>query len=60
MHAPACARASEAPGDPTHSVVSLRVHALDAPPMPALGSRIVDTVGVSVLDSWIASLASCP
>ena len=48
------------PGDPTHSVLSLRMHASDDTRMPPVSSRVVDTVGLQVLDAWIASLKSCP
>jgi uncharacterized repeat protein (TIGR03806 family) len=49
-----------APGDPSHSILSLRPRALDSKRMPPLASRVVDEAGVSVLDDWIRSLASCP
>ena len=48
------------PGDLSRSLLSLRLHALDAKRMPPLATHIVDTAGVGVLDSWIQSLASCP
>ncbi|WP_394823332.1 PQQ-dependent sugar dehydrogenase [Pendulispora albinea] len=49
-----------APGSPGKSVLSLRVHALDAARMPPLASSLVDKAGAAVLDEWIASLAACP
>jgi uncharacterized repeat protein (TIGR03806 family) len=49
-----------APGSPARSIVSRRVHALDAARMPPLGSFVVDTQGGAVLDAWITSLTSCP
>ena len=48
------------PGDPTKSIVSLRVHALDANRMPPLATAIVDPVGSKLLDDWITSLTTCP
>ncbi|HEY3234848.1 MAG TPA: hypothetical protein VGJ84_09020, partial [Polyangiaceae bacterium] len=49
-----------APGDPAKSVVSLRMHSLDpAVRMPRIGTRVVDEVGVGVIDAWIASLPGC-
>lgn len=48
------------PGDPKKSIMSLRVHALDARRMPALGSKVVDDKGVLVLDTWIQGVATCP
>jgi uncharacterized repeat protein (TIGR03806 family) len=47
------------PGDPSKSVLSLRMHALDVHRMPPLGSAIVDTEGVAVIDAWIRELV-CP
>ena len=49
-----------APGQPARSILSLRMHALDANRMPPLASRVVDTVGVGVVDAWISSLTACP
>ena len=37
-------------GDPTRSVVSLRMHALGAGQMPPLARSTVDTAGVQILD----------
>ncbi len=48
------------PGDPTKSIVSLRVHALDSSRMPPMGTSVVDTTGVALLDQWITSLTACP
>jgi uncharacterized repeat protein (TIGR03806 family) len=48
------------PGDPAKSIISIRTHALDATRMPALGTKVVDTAGVELLDDWIRSLSSCP
>jgi hypothetical protein len=49
-----------APGSAARSLLSVRMHALDASRMPPLASRRVDTEGVGVVDAWIASLAGCP
>jgi mono/diheme cytochrome c family protein len=49
-----------APGAPMQSLVSRRIHALDAARMPPLASSLVDTAGVAVIDQWITSLTSCP
>jgi uncharacterized repeat protein (TIGR03806 family) len=53
------------PGDPASSVVSLRMHTRDgamAMPMqmPMIGTNVVDTEGVAVVDEWIESLTACP
>jgi uncharacterized repeat protein (TIGR03806 family) len=48
-----------APGSPETSVLSRRVHALDANRMPPLATRRVDTDGVKLLDDWIRGL-TCP
>ncbi|MFO0595835.1 MAG: PQQ-dependent sugar dehydrogenase [Myxococcaceae bacterium] len=48
------------PGVPAQSIVSLRVHALDAARMPPLGTAIVDVDDVAVIDQWISSLNTCP
>ncbi|WP_257450605.1 PQQ-dependent sugar dehydrogenase [Archangium lipolyticum] len=49
-----------APGDASRSIVSVRMHALDAYRMPPLASRVVDTAGTGVIDAWIGSLTGCP
>lgn len=49
------------PGSPEKSVLSLRMHALGAMTrMPQIGTRVVDPVGVDVVDAWIRSVAACP
>jgi uncharacterized repeat protein (TIGR03806 family) len=48
------------PGHPERSLVSLRMHTLDADRMPDVGSQVVDPVGVSVVDAWIRGLVVCP
>lgn len=49
-----------APGEPQRSVVSRRIHALDASRMPPVGSAVVDVQGAAVVDQWIGSLTNCP
>jgi uncharacterized repeat protein (TIGR03806 family) len=48
------------PGDPTRSILSVRMQALDVHRMPPLATHIVDDVGSGVIRDWIDSLASCP
>ena len=48
------------PGNPANSVVSLRMHALDANRMPPLASSVVDTEGVALVDAWISAMEACP
>lgn len=49
-----------APGSPMTSIVSRRIHALDAARMPPVGSSVVDAQGSALVDAWITSLTSCP
>ncbi|MBS2028249.1 MAG: PQQ-dependent sugar dehydrogenase [Deltaproteobacteria bacterium] len=49
-----------APGDPAHSIVSARIHALGLNAMPPLAKHQLDTNGISLIDGWITSLTSCP
>ncbi len=49
-----------APGSPSTSILSRRMHALDANRMPPLASRVADTDGMNVVDSWIQTLSTCP
>jgi uncharacterized repeat protein (TIGR03806 family) len=48
-----------APGAPSSSVTSLRMHALDANRMPPLATRVVDAQGTALIDAWITSLTGC-
>jgi hypothetical protein len=49
------------PGDPAHSVISLRMHAQPgAGRMPPLATHLVDLIGTQVIDDWIRSLSACP
>jgi hypothetical protein len=50
-----------APGEPTKSVLSLRMRTLDTSRMPTLASRLVDETGASAVEAWIKGLpAACP
>ncbi len=49
-----------APGAPGRSVVSRRMHALDASRMPPVASALVDEAGAALVDAWITSLTTCP
>lgn len=49
-----------APGDPSLSLMSLRMHALDSFRMPDVGTRVVDPLGTSLVDEWIEGLSACP
>lgn len=48
------------PGDPSLSLLSLRMHALDSFRMPDVGSRVVDPQGTALVDAWIEGIAACP
>lgn len=48
------------PGDPAHSLLSVRPRTLGAGRMPPLGSAIIDAKGTAVIDAWIQGLAACP
>jgi hypothetical protein len=47
------------PGSPETSVLSRRMHALDAKRMPPIGTRRVDAAGVALIDDWIRGV-TCP
>jgi uncharacterized repeat protein (TIGR03806 family) len=49
-----------APGSPSQSLISLRMHALDVNRMPPLASSVVDTTGSKLVDDWITALTACP
>lgn len=49
-----------APGSPESSVLIARVDTRGENAMPPLASRVVDTEGVSLLNEFVRSLASCP
>jgi len=47
------------PGDPSRSVMSLRMHATNEARMPGLGAKLVDPDGTAAIDAWINVMASC-
>ena len=49
-----------APGDPSRSVLWLRMQAEPAHRMPPIGSGVTDTDGVALIGEWIESLEACP
>ncbi|WP_228559333.1 MULTISPECIES: hypothetical protein [Myxococcus] len=49
-----------APGVPSKSVLSQRIHSLSTPRMPPLATAIVDTEGTTLVDGWITSMPACP
>jgi uncharacterized repeat protein (TIGR03806 family) len=49
-----------APGDPSHSLVSLRTHTVGQGKMPPLARSLVDESGTAAIDEWITSLTACP
>jgi uncharacterized repeat protein (TIGR03806 family) len=48
-----------APGSPQSSVLLARIDRRDANGMPPLASSILDSAGVTLVQSWIASLTTC-
>jgi hypothetical protein len=48
-----------APGAPDRSVLLARINRRDEEGMPPIGSRVVDTAGVELVRSWIASMTGC-
>ena len=48
------------PGDPSKSMLSLRMSTVGPRRMPPLGSKIVDDEGTDAIDSWIDSISFCP
>ena len=48
------------PGSPETSILSVRMHALDAARMPPLATSVVDQTGAALVDDWIRSLTACP
>ncbi len=47
-----------APGDPYRSVLLYRMSKLGYARMPYIGSQVVDSAGVSLIEQWIRSLAN--
>ena len=48
------------PRDPGRSLISLRMHTLQAGRMPPLASSRVDEQGTQLIDGWIEAIESCP
>jgi cysteine synthase len=48
-----------APGNSATSIVPARMNRRDANAMPPLGSNIIDTNGVVLIQQWIDSLSGC-
>jgi uncharacterized repeat protein (TIGR03806 family) len=48
------------PGDPTRSILSLRMRATDSRRMPQIAVSVTDPLGTQVIDDWIRSIAACP
>jgi uncharacterized repeat protein (TIGR03806 family) len=49
-----------APGSPSTSIISARMHATDSTRMPLIASSVVDPTGTAMIDGWISSIATCP
>lgn len=47
------------PGNPSLSLLSLRMRSLDAWRMPPLATQVVDTTGAALVDAWISSVQGC-
>jgi uncharacterized repeat protein (TIGR03806 family) len=48
------------PGDPSRSILSLRMRDLGANRMPPLATNRVDAVGTTIVDTWIRALEAAP
>jgi hypothetical protein len=48
------------PGEPSRSVLTLRMRAQGRDHMPPIGPQHVDADGVALIDSWIRELRTCP
>ena len=48
------------PGDPAHSILSVRLHATDSKRMPPVAVSITDPSGSTLIDNWVTSLTACP
>ena len=47
------------PGDPSHSMVALRMRALGQGRMPPIGTAVVDEPGVELVEAWIRAHPAC-
>ena len=48
------------PGDPSKSIIALRMNRRGVDQMPPIGSNVIDTNGVALVEAWIQSLSECP
>lgn len=48
------------PGEPTHSILFLRMNTLGFFRMPPLGTDVVHTQATSLMAEWIESIGTCP
>lgn len=48
------------PGAPERSALSVRMHNRSGYAMPKIGSNLVDSDGVAVVDAWIRATTECP
>jgi uncharacterized repeat protein (TIGR03806 family) len=48
------------PGDPSRSLLSLRMHAPEEGRMPQIGTSVIDPAGTALVDDWIRSIQDCP
>jgi len=48
------------PGDPSRTVMSLRMRATGVHRMPPISSGAVDAAGTALFDAWVTSLRACP
>ena len=49
-----------APGDPSNSILVLRMEDLGQHRMPPIASSVVDTQAITVIRDWISGLSECP
>ncbi len=49
-----------APGDPSSSVLSIRMRSRGAYGMPPVGTHLVDNDGATLVDTWISEMTGCP
>jgi uncharacterized repeat protein (TIGR03806 family) len=49
-----------APGDPTRSLLGVRMHTRDVARMPPLAPLSVDPLGTKLVDDWIRATPRCP
>ena len=48
------------PGDPSKSLIPLRMQRRDADGMPPLASSVADSYGADLINSWISEITTCP